>query len=143
VTDEEFEGLYARWPEVTKEELVEAAYEMTGGNLADLPDEKLARLITVASHVFDLSLNELERRGLLALDDDGSPIVPYMSDHATDTILTRDQPGAGSSSFRAPCWKRPIRYKPRTRQWQTRLISLPISGVSSMKSNAKQSAGAP
>jgi len=96
VTDEEFEGLYARWPEVTKEELVEAAYEMTGGNLADLPDEKLARLITVASHVFDLSLNELERRGLLALDDDGSPIVPYMSDHATDTILTRDQPGAGS-----------------------------------------------
>lgn len=75
---------------MTKAELVEAAYEVTDGNVADLPDAKLARLITLASFVFDLSLNELERRGLLALCE-GAPVIPYLSDHAVETVLTRDQ----------------------------------------------------
>ena len=69
----------------------EVAYEMTGGNLADLPVEKVARLFTIATHVFDLCLNELERRGTI-VKEGNTPILPYCSDYAVETLLTRDQP---------------------------------------------------
>jgi hypothetical protein len=89
MTDEEIDDMYRRWPEMTKQETVEAAYEMTGGNLQDLSDEKLARLHTVATYVFDLTLNELERRGLIPIRD-GAPVIPYISEHSIETILTRE-----------------------------------------------------
>lgn len=73
---------------LSKEELTEAAYDMTGGNLADLPLEKLYRLMTVTQYVTDLCLNEVERRGLLETQD-GVPCVPYLSDHGVETVLTK------------------------------------------------------
>ena len=73
---------------MSKEELTEAAYEMTGGNLADLPIERLYRLMTVTQYVTDLCLNEVERRGLLEKHED-TYCVPYMSDHGVETCLTR------------------------------------------------------
>lgn len=83
---------YERWPGLSEQEMVEAAYEVTGGNLKDLPDEKVARLLTVVTFVGDLCLNEIERRGLLHVMPDGTPVVPYLSEHAVATVLTREQP---------------------------------------------------
>lgn len=85
--DTTYDGL----PMMTKEQLVEAAYEVTGGNLADLSLEQLARTLTVATHVFDLCLNELERRGVLETTEDGTPIIPYCCDHSVETLLTRPE----------------------------------------------------
>lgn len=76
--------------QMTKEELVEAAYEMTGGNLRDLSLDQIRRLMTVTQHVTDLCLNEIERRGELTSMSD-MPIVPYHCDHAVETILTRQE----------------------------------------------------
>lgn len=79
---------YEKFPEMSKEDLVNAAYDVTGGNVADLTPEQLGRLMTVASFVFDCCLNEFERRGLLLVED-GMPVVPYLSEHAVETVLTR------------------------------------------------------
>lgn len=73
---------------MTKQELEEAAYDMTGGNLADLASEKIYRLMTVTQYVTDLCINEIERRGQLETHE-GMPVVPYLSDHGVETILTR------------------------------------------------------
>ena len=75
---------------MTKEELVEAAYEMTGGNIADLSVEKLQRLMTITQFVTDLCLNEIEDRGELTFIGD-RPIIPYQCDHGVETILTRQE----------------------------------------------------
>lgn len=74
--------------QLTKEELIDAAYNMTGGNLADLSLDQIQRLITISQYVTDLCLNELEGRDELELFM-GSPMVPYCSDHGVETILTR------------------------------------------------------
>ena len=77
---------------LSKEELVEAAYEMTGGNIKDLTLEQILRLMTVTQFITDLCLNEVEKRGELTYlpSPEGlAPIVPYMSDHFTETVLTR------------------------------------------------------
>jgi hypothetical protein len=47
---------------MSKQELIEAANEMTGGKIKDLSLDQLHRLITVALHVSDLCLNEIEDR---------------------------------------------------------------------------------
>ena len=60
---------------MTKNELVEAASEMTGGNIKDLTLEHLQKLMTVTQFVTDLCLNEIERRGELTFLGD-MPIVP-------------------------------------------------------------------
>lgn len=73
---------------MTREELVEAAWEVTGGSVDSLAPDRLVRLMTVASFVFDLCLNEYERRGLLRMHL-GAPEIPYDCDHAVETILTR------------------------------------------------------
>jgi len=74
--------------EMTKAELIEAAYEMTGGDVPDLSSDRIMRLMTVTQFVTDLCLNEMERRG--ELDDFcGVPVVPYVCDHRVDTFLTR------------------------------------------------------
>jgi hypothetical protein len=78
---------------MTKQELIEAASKMTGGdsrNIQDLTFEQLERLMTVTQFVTDLCLNELEYRGELVLLGD-TPLVPYVSDHMVETVLTRDE----------------------------------------------------
>lgn len=55
--------------------------------------EDVLRLMTITQYVTNLGINELERRGELKMCDDcQSPIIPYMSNHAVETILTREQP---------------------------------------------------
>lgn len=76
--------------QISREELTEAAYEMTGGSLATLSKEQLWRLMTVTQHVTDLCLNEIERRGELTFVGD-AVIVPYQSDFSIETILTRGE----------------------------------------------------
>jgi hypothetical protein len=52
--------------QMSKQELIEAANEMTGGDIKDLSVEQLFRLATVALYVSDLCLNKIEdRRALL------------------------------------------------------------------------------
>ena len=75
---------------LTKQELIEAADKLTGGDVATLSIEQLCRLMTVAQHVTDLCLNEVERRGELTFDD-GFPVVPYECDYMVETILTREE----------------------------------------------------
>jgi hypothetical protein len=75
---------------MSKAELIEAAYEITGGNVKDLTTEKLQRLMTVTQFVTDLCLNEIERRGELTYSPyNGVVIVPYQCDHMVETVLTR------------------------------------------------------
>jgi hypothetical protein len=63
---------------MTKVELVEAAYEITGGNVKDLSLDKLRSLMTVTQFVTDLCLNEIEDRGALTYSRDTSHvIIPY------------------------------------------------------------------
>jgi hypothetical protein len=52
--------------QMSKQELIEAANEMTGGNIKGLSLDQLYRLVTVALYVSDQCLNEIEdRRALL------------------------------------------------------------------------------
>jgi hypothetical protein len=53
--------------QMSKQELIEAAIKMTGGNIKDLSLDQLHRLITVALYVSDLCLNEIEDRRALLL----------------------------------------------------------------------------
>lgn len=73
---------------MSKSELVEAAYEVTGGNLKGLSLDQIHKLITISQHVTDLCLNEIEARGELIFMD-GAPVVPYQSEYMVETILTR------------------------------------------------------
>lgn len=73
---------------MTEQELKEAAFNITGGDLSNLSDDQLMRLITVTQYVTDLCLNLIEKRGKLTFFD-GDPIVPYISDYGVETILTR------------------------------------------------------
>ncbi len=73
---------------MSKEELIERAYAMTGGNVKNLSLEQLHRLITVSQYVTDLCLNEIERRGELTYFG-GEVCIPYICDHMLETILTR------------------------------------------------------
>ncbi len=76
------------YPTMSKEELTVAAYEITGGNLKDVPLERIYRLMTITQYVTDLCLNEVEIRGMLETHE-GMPAVPYLSDHGVETVLTR------------------------------------------------------
>ncbi len=73
---------------MTKQELIEAAHELTGGNIADLSIEQLRRLMTVTQYVTDICLNEIEERDELTMLD-GVPVLPYDSEYSVETILTR------------------------------------------------------
>ncbi len=50
---------------MTKEELIEAACEITGGNVKDLSVDQIQRLMTISQHLADLSLNERRSFGNL------------------------------------------------------------------------------
>jgi len=75
---------------MTKAELIEAAYEMTGGDIAELSSDRIKRLMTITQFVTDLCLNEIERRGELAYVE-GMPCIPYMCEHGVETVLTRQE----------------------------------------------------
>jgi hypothetical protein len=73
---------------MSREQLVEAAYDLTGGDVADRSLDQLYRLMTVTQFVTDLCLNEIERRGELTYDrDDRRVIIPYQSSYMLPTIL--------------------------------------------------------
>ena len=73
---------------MTRDVLETATAELLGGNVADFDLDRLHHLITITQYATDLLLNEIERRGELSFES-GVPIVPYMSDWAVETILTR------------------------------------------------------
>jgi len=79
---------YEAVPHMSEHELVEAAYELTGGALLDLSSDKIMRLMTITQYVTDICLNEIERRGELQVRD-GVMVMPYVADHWVDTFLTR------------------------------------------------------
>ncbi|MGJ4888977.1 hypothetical protein ACQR1Y_12325 [Bradyrhizobium sp. HKCCYLRH3099] len=75
---------------LTKEQLVEAAFDVIGGNdLKALSIDALVNKITVVQHAFDLCLNEIERRGELETRD-GMIVIPYVCEYAVPTALTRE-----------------------------------------------------
>ena len=76
---------------MTKEELLNAAYDMTAGSLSDLTVDQIQRLMTVTQFVTDTCLNELEDRGEITFGPSGHVIVPYIADHYAETILTRPE----------------------------------------------------
>ena len=81
---------------MTKEELIEAAYSIAGGNISDLTYEQLTRLMAITQFVTDLCLTEIENRGQLAwapgADGKMIPIVPYNADVVVETVLNRPLP---------------------------------------------------
>jgi len=50
---------------MTREELIEAACEIIGGNVKDLSVDQIQRLTTITQHLADLSLNESRSFGNL------------------------------------------------------------------------------
>jgi len=62
-----------------KKVLITATAELLGGNVAEMPQDRLYHLIKVTQHATDLLLNEIERRGELRSRGD-VPIVPHVSD---------------------------------------------------------------
>jgi hypothetical protein len=72
----------------TRDVLETATEQLLGGKVAEFTLDRLQHLITVTQHATDLLLNEIERRGELTFMGD-IPIVPYMSNHQVETILTR------------------------------------------------------
>jgi hypothetical protein len=50
---------------LTKEELIEAACEIMGGNVKDLSVDQVQKLMTVAQHLCDLSFEEYKSFGNL------------------------------------------------------------------------------
>lgn len=73
---------------VTKDTLLTATDEILGGDVESMTLDRLHYLITVTQFATDLMLNEIERRGELTWMYE-MPVVPYMSDHSVQTVLTR------------------------------------------------------
>jgi hypothetical protein len=77
---------------MSKEELLEAAEKISGGDIQNLALEQVFRLMTITQFVTDLCLNEVERRGELGYAPTGEglvPIIPYHCHYAIKTVLTR------------------------------------------------------
>jgi hypothetical protein len=75
---------------MTREELEDRAGRMLGKrDLSELKTLELQELMTVTQYITDICLALIEDRGDLEFEDD-MPIIPYMSDFAIETILTRD-----------------------------------------------------
>jgi hypothetical protein len=69
----------ARSMKLTKDVLTTATAELLGGNVAEMPQDRLYHLIKVTQHATDLLLNEIERRGEPGSQGD-APIVLHASD---------------------------------------------------------------
>jgi hypothetical protein len=79
---------------MTKEELIEAACEITGGNVKDLSAGQIQRLTTIVQHLTGLSFNESRSFGnlcaLRAIID--AAVAPGGTPHDLMTLrLTREQ----------------------------------------------------
>lgn len=57
--------------------------------LETLPSHLILRMITFGQYLTDRCLNEIEKRGELEFID-GDPVLPYVSDHMIETVLTRE-----------------------------------------------------
>ena len=76
--------------QIPKDVLQSTTADLLGGDVTGFDLERLWHLITITQHATNLLLNEIERRGeLTVMPEDGTPIVPYMSDYMVETILTR------------------------------------------------------
>jgi hypothetical protein len=73
---------------MTKEDLIESASGLTAEILKGWSLDELRVLITQSQYVTDICINELERRGEITFSG-GSPVLPYVSEHIVETILTR------------------------------------------------------
>jgi hypothetical protein len=72
---------------MTKEELIEAACEIIGGNVKDLSVDQVQKLMAVAQHLSDLSLKEHRSFGnLCAIRAVIDAVV--ISDRAADDLVT-------------------------------------------------------
>jgi hypothetical protein len=76
---------------MTRDALETEVAGVLGGDVSAFALERLLHLITVTQHATDLLLNEIEGRGELTFMGD-MPVVPYMSDHYVETVLTRAGP---------------------------------------------------
>lgn len=76
----------AEWNSITETELIEAAAEITGGDLKHKSLDEMLRLITVVQYIFDICVNELEDRDELPAPD-GRVGVPYICDYMVPTAL--------------------------------------------------------
>lgn len=74
--------------DLSRDLLTTAAEAIVGPDVGALTTDRLTHLITITQYTTDLILNELERRGEIQMID-GSPSIPYESDHVIPTILTR------------------------------------------------------
>ena len=74
--------------QIPRDVLESATTKLLGGEVKDFPLNRLLYLITVMQHATNLLLNEIERREKLGSHENGMVIVPYMSDHMVETILT-------------------------------------------------------
>ena len=77
----------ARLTKLTKDVLITATAELLGGNVAEMPQDRLCHLIKVTQHATDLLLNEIGRRGELRSQSD-VPIIRHVSDFGC-TISSR------------------------------------------------------
>jgi hypothetical protein len=79
---------------MTKEELIEAACEITGGNMKELSAEQIQRLTIIMQHLTDLSLDESRSFGNLcairAIMD--AAVIPGGTPYDVVTLrLTKEQ----------------------------------------------------
>ena len=75
---------------LTREDLETAAALVAGGRIIeDLPSYEIQKLMTIGQYLTDRGLAEIERRGELVFHGE-TPTLPYLSEHAIETILTRD-----------------------------------------------------
>jgi len=63
---------------LTKDEITATA-ELLGGNVAEMPQDRLYHLIKATQHATDLLLNEIKHRGELK-SQGNVPIAPHVSD---------------------------------------------------------------
>ena len=77
---------------MTKEELIEAACEITGGNVKDLSVDQIQRLMTISQHLADLSLNERRSFGnLCAIRATIDAVTPGGTTDEVTLRLTKEQ----------------------------------------------------
>jgi hypothetical protein len=79
---------------MTKEELIEAACEIIGGNVKDLSVDQVQKLMTVAQHLTDLSLKEHRSFGNLCAirtTIEAAVTAGGMTDDLVTLRLTKEQ----------------------------------------------------
>jgi hypothetical protein len=79
---------------VTREELIEAACEITGGNVKDLSVDQIQRMMTIMEHLTGLSLNERRSFGNLCAIRaaiDAAVTADGTTDDSVTLPLTREQ----------------------------------------------------